>query len=149
VYAVARVESNFEPHIGSGTGAYGLMQLRREAVSSITRGATDLRDPGTNLKLGQRYLAYLSTQAMAGDDLLRVLAAYNAGPGALQRWKLDNEDPLLFLESLPVDQTRRYVQITLTYLWRYAARMGLAAPSLDAMAAGAWPKFSAELAILH
>jgi hypothetical protein len=149
VYAVARVESNFDPGAGSANGAHGLMQLRPEIASIFTHETTDLRDPGTNLKMGQRYLTYLSSQAMAGDDLLHVLAAYNAGPGAMQRWKLDADDPLLFLEALPVDETRRYVQTTLTYLWSYAARMGLAAPSLDALAAGAWPKFTAEVARLH
>jgi soluble lytic murein transglycosylase len=70
-------------------------------------------------------------------------------PSALQRWKLDTEDPLLFIESLPIDETRRYVQTTLTFLWRYAARMKLPAPSLDALALNAWPKFTNEVARLH
>jgi soluble lytic murein transglycosylase-like protein len=125
------------------------MQVRAEVASIFTTGATDLRDPGTNLNIGQRYLEYLGSQAASGDDLLHVLAAYNAGPGAVQRWKLDGDDPLLFMESLPVDETRHYVQSTLTYLWSYAARMGLAAPSLDAMAAGAWPKFTSEIVRVH
>ncbi len=149
VYAVARVESNFDPLAGSMNDAHGLMQLRPEVAAIFSHETADLGDPGTNLKIGQRYLTYLSSTAMAGDDLLHVLAAYNAGPGAVQRWKLSGDDPLLFLEALPVDETRRYVQMTLTYLWSYAARLGLPAPSLDAMAAGAWPKFSAEVARLH
>jgi soluble lytic murein transglycosylase len=149
VYAVARVESNFDPHAGSANDAHGLMQVRPDVASFLTHGRVNLRDPGTNLKIGQRYLSYLSAQAIAGDDLLHVLAAYNAGPSALQRWKLDTEDPLLFIESLPIDETRRYVQTTLTFLWRYAARMKLPAPSLDALALNAWPKFTNEVARLH
>lgn len=149
VYAVAKVESNFEERIGSRQGANGLMQIRPEVAAFLVQGHADLCDPGMNLQIGQRYLAYLSTPAMAGDDLLHVLAAYNAGPGALLRWKLSGDDPLLFMEALPVDQTRHYVQTTLTYLWSYAARMDLPSPSLDALAAGAWPKFSDEVARLH
>ncbi len=146
IYAVARVESNFDPHANSEAGAQGLMQLRSEAIAALGHAAkVNLSDPGTNLKFGQRYLAYLSRDAAVGDDLLRVLAAYNAGPGAVARWKLPEDDPLLFIEAIPVGETRRYVQATLTYLWRYDARMGLESPSLEAIADGDRPRFSDEL----
>jgi soluble lytic murein transglycosylase-like protein len=83
---------------------------------------------------------------MAGDDLLRVLASYNSGPGAVQKWaNAADDDPLLFLETIPSDETRRFVQGTLTNLWFYAARFSLPSPSLDALVGGTWPRFSPEL----
>lgn len=149
VYAVARVESNFDPAAVSGAGAHGLMQLMPVAASALGHAAATprmLRDPAMNLKLGQDYLAYLSGGALAGDDLLRVLASYNSGPGAVQKWaKAAGGDPLLYLETIPSDETRHFVKRILTGMWGYAARFGLPAPSLDAMAAGVWPLFSPEM----
>ncbi len=149
VYAVARVESNFEPTALSPAGANGLMQLMPDVLATVGQGAAAdaLSDPGQNLKLGQAYLAYLSRRDVAGDDLIRVLASYNAGPNAVARWAHAAEpDPLLFLETIPIDETRHFVARALTNLWGYAARFRLPAPSLDALAAGTWPLFSAELA---
>jgi soluble lytic murein transglycosylase len=51
-------------------------------------------------------------------------------------------DPLLFIESIPASQTRDYVKRVLTYYWMYARRNGAEAPTLDATAAGKWPKYS-------
>ena len=149
VYAVARVESNFDSAALSGAGAGGLMQLMPDVLGAVGQGAggRPISDPGQNLKLGQAYLAYLSRAEMAGDNLLRVLASYNAGPNAVQRWAhVAGEDPLLFLESIPLDETRHFVARTLTNLWGYAARFRQAAPSLDALAAGTWPRFADEQA---
>jgi hypothetical protein len=151
VYAVAHVESNFDAKVVSGAGANGLMQLMPVTAVAVATHAKAfnivdvLRDPAQNLKLGQEYLAYLSRRDMAGDDLLRVLASYNSGPAAVQGWAhaADN-DPLLFLETIPRDETRHFVQRTLTNLWFYAAQFGLPAPSLDALAYGRWPSFSVE-----
>ena len=145
VYAVAHVESNFDEAAVSGAGAHGLMQLMPVAAGAVGHNGASLRDPSMNLKLGQDYLAYLSSAALAGDDLLRVLASYNSGPGAVQKWAhAAGDDPLLFLETIPADETRHFVQRILTNMWGYAARFSLPQPSLDAMAAGAWPHFSPE-----
>jgi len=147
VYAVARVESNFDTEAVSGAGAHGLMQLMPQTISAVsTLSERSLAEPAQNLRLGQAYLAYLSRPGAAGDDLLRVLASYNAGPNAVQRWgRLSENDPLLFLELIPLDETRHFVERILTNLWGYAARFHLNPESLDAMQASAWPRFSAEL----
>ena len=148
VYAVARVESNFDKAALSGAGASGLMQLMPDVEGAVGQaaGGRPITEPGQNLKLGQAYLAYLSRAGIAGDNLLRVLASYNAGPNAVQRWAhAGDADPLLFLEAIPVDETRHFVERTLTNLWGYAARFHRANPSLDAMADGAWPCFADEL----
>ena len=72
-------------------------------------GVRRLNDPGLSLELGQRYLLHLVRHEVVGDDLIRLLAAYNAGPGNLARWLPSNghrDDPFLFIESLPIPETR-------------------------------------------
>ncbi len=156
VYAVARIESNFDSHAVSGAGATGLMQLMPVTAGFVV-GAPDrftgnseaLHNDGLNLDLGQRYLAYLARSAGIHDDLVRLLASYNAGPNAVLRWDGDGDtehDPLLYIESLRHDETRDYVHRSFTYFWLYAAHMHLPSPSLDALAAGRWPSFSDETA---
>ncbi|MCQ8279650.1 lytic transglycosylase domain-containing protein [Acetobacteraceae bacterium KSS8] len=157
VYALARIESNFDPRATSGAGASGLMQLMPQTAgfvsgnpSRFSDNAGALHDAGLNLDLGQRYLSYLAHASGVHDDLIRLLASYNAGPNAILRWDGDGEserDPLLYMESLRLGETRDYVHRSLAYLWIYAARMHLPSPSLAAIAAGNWPSFSAEAAI--
>lgn len=148
VYAVTRVESNFDPGAVSPTGARGLMQIMPSTAQYLTGGtlypADRLHEPAYNLDIGQRYIAYLARLGGIDHDLLRVLASYNSGPGSLGRWDLhDNGDPLLFIEAIPVAETRAFVQHALVYSWIYAARMHLPAPSLDALSAGEFPRFTA------
>ena len=147
VYAVAHVESNFDTAAVSVAGAHGMMQLMPQTANALGRGVSSaaLNDSGQNLRLGQAYLAYLAQPGVAGDNLLRVLASYNAGPNAVQRWAMPPDtDPLMFLEIIPNDETRHFLQRILVNLWGYAARFGMRAPSLDAVAAGVWPAFSPE-----
>ncbi|MBN8901206.1 MAG: lytic transglycosylase domain-containing protein, partial [Rhodospirillales bacterium] len=87
----------------------------------------------------------LATQDGIDNDLIRVLASYNSGPGNFLRWSSDvrdGGDPLLFLEAIPVSETRNFVTHVLTYTWIYAARLHVPAPSLDALAAGGFPRFT-------
>ncbi len=151
VYALTRLESNFDPEAVSGAGARGLMQLLPATAGFVlgqpARFAGDavaLHDPGLNLQLGQLYLAALAGRPGIDGDLVRLLAAYNAGPTAVAGWGAGEHDPLLFIESLPTDETRDYVRRALTYLWIYADRLHLPSPSLDALAAGRWPRFVDE-----
>jgi len=153
VYAVAHVESNFDAQAVSPAGAHGLMQLCPVAadVVSASPGSARasgrwLQNPGQNLRLGQAYLTYLSRPDMAGDDLLRVLASYNAGPFAVRGWTQPRDgDPLMFLETIPNAQTRQFVQRTLRNLWAYAERFGQDTPSLEAFVAGRFPRFTPEI----
>jgi soluble lytic murein transglycosylase-like protein len=146
IYGIARTESNFNPDDVSPAGARGIMQIMPETASFITGGrlADSLRDSAYNLDLGQRYVLYLARPEVADGDLIRVIGSYNAGPGNLQKWTAgirDKGDPLLFMEAIPVDETRAYIPRVLTYTWIYAARMHIAAPSLDELAAGLWPRY--------
>ncbi|GBQ45221.1 lytic murein transglycosylase [Komagataeibacter sucrofermentans DSM 15973] len=165
VYALTRLESNFDSNAVSGSGAHGLMQVMPVTAGFVvhdrdrfTRRPTDLHDPATNLDIGQRYVLYLaqlSTQAggahvPAGGDMIRMLASYNAGPSAISRRSAtmdEDADPLLYIESLPNGETRDYVRRAFTYLWIYADRLGVAAPSLEAMGRNEWPGFGAEMAM--
>ena len=150
VYGITRTESNFNADLASSAGAVGLMQLMPETAGFITGAPATaslsgrLRDPSINLDLGQRYVSYLAGQDAIGGDLLRLLASYNAGPGAYARWAATlhhDGDPLLFIEAIPIDETRAYVPRVLAYTWIYAARMHLPTPTLDELAAGGWPRY--------
>jgi soluble lytic murein transglycosylase len=150
VYGITKTESNFNTGLVSSAGATGLMQIMPETASFLAeklagpRGS--LRDPGTNLALGQRYIAYLAQHEAVSGNLLRLLASYNSGPGSFGRWGpsvQDQGDPLLFIEAIPIDETRQFVPRVLTYTWIYAARMHLPTPSLDELAAGVSPRYYA------
>ena len=79
--AVMAVESNFNPAAVSEKGATGLMQLMPATARDMY--VYDLYDPAQNIEGGARYLRYLHDQF--GNDLVVVLAAYNAGPEAVRR----------------------------------------------------------------
>lgn len=151
VYGIARTESDFNPALVSSAGALGLMQIMPETASFITRASADglrgrLTDPGFNLDLGQRYITYLAGTDPVDGNLLRLLASYNAGPGSVARWAPaihDAGDPLLFIEAIPIPETRAYVARVLAYTWTYAARLHLPTPTLDELAAGGWPRYHA------
>lgn len=154
VYAMARVESNFDTAAVSPGGARGLMQMMPVTADYVAGGpaapdriARRLHDPATNLDLAQRYILHLAELETVDGDLMRLLASYNAGPGSLSRWEgtMRHEgDPLLFIETIPNDETRAYVPRVLAYTWLYAAQMRLPAPSLEALASGAWPRFTPQ-----
>ena len=151
VYAVARTESNFDPEAISPAGARGLMQIMPATASYVANdpslraeGARRLHDPALSLELAQRYMLTLTRHEAVEGDLLRLLAAYNAGPGNVARWQQAGRrrtDPLLFVESIPIEETRHYVQRVLAYSWIYASRLRLPVASLDALARGDFPRF--------
>ena len=126
------------------------MQIMPDTAAFVTgspRQARRLHEPSANLAIGQRYLASLSSLDGIGDDLIRILASYNAGPGNVLRWTASmrgQDDPLMFMEAIPVAETRAFVPRALAYAWLYAAQMHLPSPSLDALAAGEFPRFTPE-----
>ncbi len=81
ILAVMAVESNFDPRALSDKGAMGLMQLMPATARELY--VTDAWDPSQNIDGGTRYLRLLANQ-YAGD-VIRMLAAYNAGPDAVRR----------------------------------------------------------------
>ena len=82
VHSVIQVESNYNPYAVSPKGAEGLMQLMPPTAREL--GVSNSFDPRQNIEAGVRYLKYL--QDLYKDDRL-ALAAYNAGPGAVDKYK--------------------------------------------------------------
>ncbi len=99
---VIRAESGFNPRAVSPAGAKGLMQLMDATARSL--GVQDPFDPVQNVRAGARYLAKLLERY--GGDVRRALAAYNAGPGAVDRY---NGVP-------PYRETQQYVEKILARL---------------------------------
>jgi soluble lytic murein transglycosylase-like protein len=143
VLAFARQESGFDPHAHSPAGAVGLMQLMPATARAMGANGP-LTDPGVSLQIGQKFLRRLMTDATINGNLMLLAASYNCGPAAAQRWLLTiqhKDDALLFMESIPVQETRVFVERVLTNFWAYRSRLGRISPSLDALAAGEWPLY--------
>ena len=134
VYSVARQESEFADRAASGAGAKGLMQIlpstARETASraGIAFDPTRLvADPAYNTQLGAAYLGRLLDDE--GGSTLLALAAYNAGGGRVQQWIDAYGDPrgpgvdaVDWIERIPFDETRDYVQRVSENLQVYGAR---------------------------
>ncbi len=150
VFAHTLQESRFQRTAVSPAGATGLMQVRPGTASDLARwggdgrGPGDLKTPAVNMDFGQRYLQYLSKDSSTGGQLLKVIAAYNAGPTPIARWQSeirDGGDPLLYMESIPYWETRGYVGIVLRNYWMYEAQQGKPSDSRAALAQGKMPRF--------
>ncbi len=153
IFAFMRQESAFNPRASSSAGAAGLMQLMPRTAGYMA-GDNSLRHkksrhrllaPEYNIELGQRYLQHLLEMPMIRGNLFYLAAAYNAGPGNLQRWLREGReaDPLLFIETIPLGETRLFVQRVLTNHWIYRARIGQPQDSLAATVTGDWPLYRA------
>jgi soluble lytic murein transglycosylase-like protein len=149
-YAHALQESNFRPNAVSQAGARGLMQVRPGTAGDLIRWGratadpSRLNDPSTNLAFGQANLEYLRDQPGTQGLLLRVIAAYSAGPVPIARWTeqgVGGGDPLLYIESLPYWETRGYVPIILRNYWMYEHRPADQSLTRRALVQGMWPRF--------
>jgi soluble lytic murein transglycosylase-like protein len=81
VHAVVQAESNYRADAKSGVGARGLMQVMPATAKDF--GIRNLYDPHNNLEAGVQYLKFL----LARFDMKNAIAAYNAGPGAVRKYK--------------------------------------------------------------
>lgn len=150
VFAHTLQESRFQANAVSPADARGLMQVRPGTASDLARArgayfsAADLNRPEVNLEYGQSYLEQLRDMSQTEGLLPKVIAAFNAGPAPVGRWKYevrDQGDPLLFIESIPYWETRAYVGIILRNYWVYQQMAGSEASSLEGLSQNAWPRF--------
>lgn len=144
VYALVRHESNFHAGAVSNSGARGLMQIMPSTAYAVAGGqASRLEEPAVNLAIGQKLVLTLAQDDAIDGDLIRLLAGYGQGQGGLRKWVdsvRDDGDPLMFIEAIPNPATRSYVRDALAYSWHYAAELRMPASSLDALAAGRYPR---------
>jgi soluble lytic murein transglycosylase len=128
IAAVIYAESKFDDRTSSA-GARGLMQITPEAAKDIERhsgGTTfqlgDLSDPEINIRYGTFLLRELLDRYEG--DVVAALAAYNAGPGNVDRWGGSD----LTVEAIPFPETRAYVEDVLdkkqAYREKYARELG-------------------------
>ncbi|MEZ5688866.1 MAG: transglycosylase SLT domain-containing protein [Caenibius sp.] len=151
VYAHALQESNFRPDVVSPAGARGLMQImpataRHHAPSlNMSASYSELSQPEVNMAYGQRTLESLRDSSGTQGLLPKVMAAYNAGLAPVTRWNTeinDQDDPLLWMESIPYWETRGYVAIVMRNYWMYERQAGNgSSPTRAAMAQAVWPRF--------
>lgn len=120
--AITRRESAYNASALSPAGARGLMQLMPGTAAQVSReigledpGPYGVLDPALNIRLGSTYLRD-KLQRYQGNRLAAT-AAYNAGPGRVDRWLGDNSIEAfdLFVERIPYRETRDYVQAVLSY----------------------------------
>ncbi|MFN4019293.1 MAG: lytic transglycosylase domain-containing protein [Erythrobacter sp.] len=149
-FAHALQESNFRANAVSPANARGLMQIMpgtaRDHAGRLSLGASydDLNDPQVNLAYGQRHLEMLRDHPATGGALPKIMAAYNAGLTPVGRWNSeinDQNDPLLWMESIPYWETRGYVAIVMRNYWMYERAAGVPSPSRRALVQGRWPEF--------
>nr|MDT0253575.1 transglycosylase SLT domain-containing protein [Endozoicomonas sp.] len=129
VLAIARQESAFNPRARSHSGAMGLMQLMPATAKQAARKAgipyrkkSELYKPEINIALGTTHLAWLSKRFE--NSLILATAAYNAGSTPVNRWlKQRGHLPLdIWIETIPYDETRNYVQSVMAFRVIYSQR---------------------------
>lgn len=130
VYGLMRQESRFINVARSNVGASGLMQIMPDTARWIARrlgikrfDVQEMRSPATNIKFGTYYLKHVQ-DSLDGSPVLAT-AAYNAGPGRAQRWRMTTPmEAAVYIESIPFTETRDYVRKVMSNAMYYAARFG-------------------------
>lgn len=149
IYALVRQESGFRTAAISPAGAMGVMQLMPMTAKMMGNRLGDVSMAGAdnvtrNLTLGQSYVRHLLENPLVDNNVIFMLAAYNAGIGRLQDWQNNIDyrgDPLLFIERIPFGETRHYVMQVMTNYWLYSEMLGVKSPTLASLAYNRWPVY--------
>ncbi|HEY6578726.1 MAG TPA: lytic transglycosylase domain-containing protein, partial [Rhizomicrobium sp.] len=135
VLAIIRQETEFDPDAVSGAGARGIMQVMPDSAPHLARlaglnysFAALTGDAGYNMELGMTELAHQLSEW--GGSYVLAAAAYNAGPGNVRKWlaafgdpRKPGVDPVDWIEHIPFDETRNYVQRVLENVEVYRNRL--------------------------
>jgi soluble lytic murein transglycosylase len=136
VLAIIKQESAFDARISSPAGAMGLMQLMPSTARPLAKelGVKKLQekkltsDPAFNVRLGRLYLEKLIDRF--NGSYIMAVAAYNAGPSRVRDWTILYGDPrsaetdaIDWVENIPFDETRNYVQRVMENLQIYRSRL--------------------------
>ena len=133
--AVARRESALSPDAVSEVGARGLMQLMPSTARLTARkhnyrySRSRLMRPGYNTAVGSLYYADLIDN-YEGNRVL-ALAAYNAGPNRVRRWREGGLSVARWVDTIPFKETREYVRAVLAYNVIYSLKAGVAVEFLS------------------
>ena len=150
--AITKQESGFRTNAQSGAGANGVMQLMPNTAKLIARANKvdmsdiDMNNPEHNMFLGQQYIVDLLAHPNIENNIIKMLAAYNAGMGTLVKFEktFNTYDPLLYIESFPAYETRSYIKRVISNLWLYRARLNQPLTSMEELANGNWPLYNSE-----
>jgi soluble lytic murein transglycosylase len=139
ILAVMRQESLFRKDAVSRADARGLMQMLPATASAVARrwnmappSRDGLFDPAIGVPLGAAYLRELIDK-YAGN-LPLALAAYNAGPAAVERWMPSRSvEAAVWVENIPYNETRGYVQHIVEHIVAFAYVRGAEPPRLEVL----------------
>jgi len=138
VFAITRQESAFMADARSHVGATGLMQLMPATAKETAKrfnipfsSQQQLLNPNVNVQLGAAYLSQIYGQ-FHGNRVL-ASAAYNAGPGRVRQWLQDAKHLSfdVWVENIPFDETRQYVQNVLAYSVIYGQKLNAPQPLVE------------------
>jgi soluble lytic murein transglycosylase len=131
--ALVRQESAFYTRASSPAGAKGLMQLMPSTARAVARknlvhykGSDDLYDPEKNIALGSLYFREMLNRF--NNNRILAIASYNAGPNRVKQWTKVTAGTLPFdawIEAIPFEETRNYVQNVLFFSAIYAKKFGI------------------------
>ncbi len=150
--AIIKQESGFRTGVKSGAGAKGVMQLMPGTAKLVARANKvkmsdiDMSNPEHNMFLGQQHIVDLLMHPNVNNNIIKMLAAYNAGMGSVVKFEksFSTDDPLLYIESFPAYETRGYIKRVMANLWLYRARLNQPLTTLKVLADSQWPLYSSE-----
>ncbi|WP_299690208.1 transglycosylase SLT domain-containing protein [uncultured Vibrio sp.] len=131
--SLARQESALDAEAQSPVGARGIMQIMPKTAQYTAnkykikyQGSAQLYDVGKNIEIGSHYLDGLLAQY--NNNRIFALAAYNAGPNRVKQWRSRSDqklDAYAFIEMIPFNETRGYVQNILMFETYYRNILGI------------------------
>ena len=130
MYGLVRAESAFIEDVSSPAGALGLMQVMPKTGKETARRiglkgfkTSKLKQAETNIPIGSAYMKQMLERF--NGNMILATAAYNAGPHRVSKWlpKKGCEEPDIWVEQIPFNETRKYVRRVLTYANIYDWRL--------------------------